>query len=436
MYRIAMISVHSCPLATLGGKETGGMNVYIRELSRELAKMGLQIDIFTRSQNPSIPQIVNFYKGVRIIHLKAGPETPYDKNQVWFYLPEFLHSMERFSCENKISYSLIHSHYWLSGWVGVKLTTRWKIPLLHMSHTLGYLKNKAIKPKGKRESPLRLQTEKQLVKHTDHLVVSSQREKVQMVWTYGVPCEKISVIPCGVDTHLFNILNPFQSKLHLGLPRKRFILFVGRIDPVKGIDTLLKAINIVRDKLEQSQDINLLIIGGDLDHSHYSKNSEMSRLKRLSTKLGLKNMVAFLGAQRQDQLPYFYSAAEVCVLPSRYESFGMVALEAMACGTPVIASKVGGLTSFIQDGITGFLVPEEDERSLAEKILTILKHPSLKDRMGFQARSRAIEYSWYNIAHQMTLLYQSLLEEESKNAKELVSISMNIREGNHAALSS
>ena len=434
MYRIAMISVHSCPLAALGGKETGGMNVYIRELSRELAKKGLQIDIFTRSQNPDIPQIVNFHKGVRIIHLKAGPESPYDKNQVWFHLPEFLNSMERFSHEEKISYNLIHSHYWLSGWVGLKLSTRWKIPLLHMFHTLGYFKNKVIMPLGKSEPALRLHKEKQLVKHSDHIIVSSHREKVHMIWTYGVPSGKISVIPCGVNPRLFTPVNPHQSKEYLGLPRKKFILFVGRIDPVKGIDTLLKSMTVVKNKLDQSQDVNLLIIGGDIDYSAYSKDSEMHKLKLLTTELGLENMVTFLGPQRQDQLPYFYSAAEACVLPSRYESFGMVALEAMACGTPVIASKVGGLTSFIQDELTGFLVPEEDEEALAEKILLLLDNSTLKGKMGFQARIRAEELSWQNIANKMISLYQSLLEENVESETKRTSFYTSLQDGNRVTL--
>ncbi len=435
MYRIAMISVHSCPLAALGGKETGGMNVYIRELSRKLAKEGLQIDIFTRSQNPSIPQIVNFQEGVRIIHLKAGPESPYDKNQVWFHLPEFLDCLQQFSRREKSRYDLIHSHYWLSGWVGARLRKKWSIPLLHMFHTLGYLKNKVTEPLGKSEPARRLQVETKLVKLSDHILVSSHREKVQLIWSYGASSENISVIPCGVDPHLFKPLNPLQSKAHLDLPPKRFILFVGRIDPVKGIDTLLKAMGIVKTKLEHPQDVELLVIGGDINHSTHSKDSEMSKLKQLTAELGIKNMVTFMGSQRQDHLPHFYSAAEVCVLPSRYESFGMVALEAMACGTPVIASKVGGLPSFIQDDTTGFLVPEGDEKSLAEKILSLLNRPSLKDSMGIQARIRAKELSWQNIAGQMLSLYQSLSEKKGRSEKELISFPVQTQDKNRASLS-
>ncbi|MBW2183219.1 MAG: glycosyltransferase [Deltaproteobacteria bacterium] len=434
MHRIAMISLHSCPLAALGGKETGGMNVYIRELSRELAKEGFLIDIFTRSQNASIPQVVNLNESVRVIHLKAGPEAPYDKNQVWSHLPEFLDAMERFSYKEGIDYNLIHSHYWLSGWVGVRLSSKWNIPHLTMFHTMAYFKNKVLSPLGKSEPPLRSQVETQLVKHSDHIVVSSHREKVEMVWSYNASSEKISVIPCGVDPDLFIPRDALQSKVHLNLHPKRFILFVGRIDPVKGIDTLLKAMALVKNKLTNGKGVNLLIIGGDIDNSDYSKDSELQRLKQLTERLDLKNSVTFLGAQRQDQLPYFYSASELCVLPSRYESFGMVALEAMACGTPVIASKVGGLTSFIQDEITGFLVPEEDENSLAEKILILLNNPSLKDRLGIKARSRARGFSWQSIARQIISLYQHLLDERDNDSKEQVDPSFLATESNHAAL--
>ena len=414
MYRVAMISVHSCPLAALGGKETGGMNVYVRELSRELAKKGLCIDIFTRSQNSSIPKIVHFLKNIRIIYLQAGPSTPCNKNKVWFHLPEFLHAIQQFSYERNVRYDLIHSHYWLSGWIGAKLSDIHNLPHLHMFHTLGYLKNKATKSLGIYESPTRLEVEAQLVDIVDHIVVASQKEKDTIRTTYETPSEKISVIPCGVDTELFRPLNYSQSKVHLGLPDKKFILFVGRIDPVKGIDTLLKAMNIVRTKLGSMYAPHLLVIGGDENSSDRMEASEMRKLKRLTAVLGLKNAVTFLGAQKQDTLPFFYSVAEMCVLPSRYESFGMVALEAMSCGTPVIASKVGGLISVIQDRSTGFLVPEDNEIVLAEKMLSLMKDPTLKDTMGNRTRAKAQEFRWEEIAHQMITLYRCLVEEKNK----------------------
>ena len=429
-----MISVHSCPLAALGGKETGGMNVYIRELSKELAKRGCHVDIFTRSQNAEIPMVVPFKEGIRIIHLKAGPEAPYDKNQVWSHLPEFLDNLEQFTREEQHTYNLIHSHYWLSGWVGAQISKQQNTPLLHMFHTMGYFKNRATKPLGEHEPPIRLDSEAQLVKHADHLMVSNHREKVQMVWTYGVPAEKISVIPCGVDPSLFSPRNSTQAKAHLGLPDKRYILFVGRIDPVKGIDTLLRAIKRVKEARNAREDVHLLIIGGDLDHTEAGQNSEINKLKRLTETLGIKDMVTFLGAQRQDQLPYFYAAADMCILPSRYESFGMVALEAMACGTPVIASKVGGLASFIQNEMSGLLIPEEDEESLAEKILLLLTDTSFKDTLGGEARNRALEFSWPVVTQQVLSLYQDMQHGRKASAKDLIHSSLNTLEEKRAAL--
>jgi D-inositol-3-phosphate glycosyltransferase len=255
-----------------------------------------------------------------------------------------------------------------------------------------------------------------------------------MIWAYDVPSEKVSVIPCGVDPSLFRQRDPGKSKTHLGLLDKRYILFVGRIDPVKGIDTLLKAIKVLRKKLDSTHNVHLLIIGGDKDHAGSATGSEMHKLKKLTATLGIGNMVTFLGSQRQDRLPYFYSAAEVCILPSRYESFGMVALEAMACGTPVIASKVGGLSSFIQNDVSGLLIPEGDEVSLAEKIHLLLSQSSFKETLGFNARERALELSWPVIGQRVLTLYQSLQKQRTGAAENLISHPLDIPAGNRAVL--
>ena len=408
-----MISIHSCPLAPLGSKDTGGMNVYIRELSRELAKQGIHIDIFTRSQQPNIPTVVDYQKGVRIIHLKAGCRSPFDKNSLWFHLPEFLENMKQFIRDEQVSYTLIHSHYWLSGCVGTALSSLCGIPLVHMFHTLGYLKDQVTKPLGTAESPIRLRVEAQIAKQADRLVVASNREKSQLIRAYGVSAEKISTVPCGVNTHLFRSLPSRQSKSHLNLPDKRYILFVGRIDPVKGIDILLKAMRTVKDQAANADTLCLLVIGGDGKRPAYPEDSEMHKLKQLTTNLRLEDTVLFLGSQKQERLPFFYAAAEMCVLPSRYESFGMAALEAMACGIPVIASDVGGLSSFIQDTKTGFLVPGENEKVLAARILTLLNDAALREGMGKEARQRAKEFSWKKIACQIMGLYTALREERN-----------------------
>lgn len=417
MRRIAMISVHSCPLAALGGKETGGMNVYIRELSKVLSERGCSIDIFTRSQNRFVPAVVDFQEGIRIIHVKAGPEAPYHKNRTWFHLPEFLDTMEQFAGREKAEYQLIHSHYWLSGWVGAQLRQRWGVPLIHMFHTIAYFKNRATHYLAEQEPEVRLLAEQQLMRQSDHITVASQREKVQMVWTYGAQPHRISVIPCGVDTRLFRPLDPLESKKKLKLPDDRFLLFVGRIDPVKGIDTLLKAMGLLKQETGHNSRVHLLIVGGDTDSPPYAEGSEMGRLRHLTSHLGLKDTVTFLGSQRQDLLPYYYSAAEACILPSRYESFGMVALEAMACGTPVIASHVGGFASLIEQGSCGFVVPQENEQALAEKICALLADSSLRGILGRKARERALQYSWHTIGDKILSLYDTLMESGHKGAK-------------------
>jgi len=294
------------------------------------------------------------------------------------------------------------------------------VPQLHMFHTVGYFKNRATQSLGGQEPEVRLQVEQQLVAESDHITVSSQPEKVDMIRAYGAPPEKISVVPCGVDTQMFRPLDCTASKKHLRLPDKKLILFVGRIDPVKGIDTLLKAMVIVRREMGSDYNAELLIVGGDKDSIDYSENGEISRLKRMTAELSLENTVTFLGSQRQDRLPHYYSAAEVCVLPSRYESFGMVALEAMACGTPVIASHVGGLTSLIQDERCGFVVPEGNEQALAGKICLLLANPSLRETMGWNARERSLLYGWHAIADRILEIYLTLSDKRSESAQLLL----------------
>lgn len=434
MTRIAMLSVHSCPLAALGGKETGGMNVYIRELSKALSARGCTVDIFTRSMNRHVPAVVPFVEGVRIIHLKAGPEAPYEKYRVWFHLPEFLHNLERYRCREGISYRLIHSHYWLSGWVGARLGMRWNVPLLHMFHTVGRFKNRATPSREGQEPEVRLHVERQLVADSDHITVSSGREKADLIRDYGARPEKISVVPCGVDVQMFRPLDAAASKRLLGLPGKKIILFVGRIDPIKGIDTLLKAMVMVKRNMGRTGDFELLIVGGDKDSADNSKDNEIGRLKHMAAELHLEDTVRFLGAQRQDRLPHYYSAAEACILPSRYESFGMVALEAMACATPVIASEVGGLASLIQNERCGFLVPEGDERALAEKICLLLSNASLKETLGWNARERSLRYTWHAIADRILILYRELVEGKIESGQLLLPFCRSAGEEAAAAL--
>ena len=407
-----MLSVHTCPLATLGGKETGGMNVYVRDLSREFSRRGIYVDVFTRSQNPQAPRIRDRlgYRG-RVIHLPAGPERPYNKNRVYDHLPEFVEGVIQFAESERLSYNVLYSHYWLSGWVARALRERWGTPIVQMFHTLGHMKNRVAQRASDLETDSRIEIESEIARFADRLVAATPAEKAQLTWLYGADPRKISVVSPGVDLGRFHPIDKSVAKSAIGVPEHhRLILFVGRIEPLKGIDTLLRAMAIVaKHHPDWLPNMCVSIIGGNLSQNGQAENTEMARLQTLRAELGIGDMVTFLGAKDQDTLQNYYSAAEMVVMPSHYESFGMVALEAMACGTPVVASQVGGLAFVVRDGVTGFHVPERDPKALAEKIELMLKDETLRLRLGRRAACWAESYGWSAIADRLLGLFQPMV---------------------------
>lgn len=395
--RVAVLSVHTCPLAALGGKETGGMNVYVREVARELGRMGVHVDVFTRSQNPGIARVVPLGPGCRVIHVPAGPEVPMPREAVHRHLPEFVAALEAFMRREGAGYELIHAHYWLSGVVGLTLSARWGVPLVQMFHTLGHLKNRAVRSPAELEPELRIAEEARLVAGAHRLVASSAVERAQLVWYYGARADRIAVIPCGVDTELFRPMDRGEARALLGLDGSPVLLYVGRLSPIKGLETLLEALGLLRAPAPV-----LCVVGGDTDEP---ENGPVAHLRERVTALGLGDAVRFVGPQSQERLRLYYAAAEMTVMPSYYESFGMVALEAMACGNPVVASRVGGLTTTVQDGVTGYLVPEGDARVLADRVSTLLGDGDLRRRLGGEAARRATQYRWPCVAEAICGLY-------------------------------
>ena len=413
--RIAMLSVHTCPLATLGGKETGGMNVYVRDLTRELSRRGVAVDVFTRSQDPAAPHISAGRLGDlgRVIHIPAGPERPYNKNLVFDHLPEFVQGVQEFARRENLTYDLIHSHYWLSGWAARDLRAAWSVPIVQMFHTLGEMKNRVAQTPEERESARRIEVEGEIMRFADRLVAATLLEKSQMSWLYGADPDKICVVPPGVDRSLFRPIPRAEAKTRVGPScQHKMILFVGRIQPLKGIDTLMRAMKRVTDQYSGwRDDLCVAIIGGDPNPDSELEQTEFERLERLRADLGISDLVTFLGAKDQDTLAYYYSAAEMVVMPSHYESFGMVALEAMACGTPVIGSDVGGLSFSIENGFNGYLVPGRDHDALANKIAMLLKHPLLRDQLGEQAIRWTERYDWTHITDEILDVYQTVRAE-------------------------
>ncbi len=406
-----MISYHTCPLATLGGKDTGGMNVYVRDLTRELGRLGIHVDVFTRSQDEHVPHVLHdLGYGNRVVHIPAGPEKPFPKAQLPDYIPEFVQGIKQFAAEKGLCYDIIHSHYWMSGLAAEMLADAWEIPIVHMFHTLGEMKNRIAQSDAERESAYRLESERRVLARADRIVAATLAEKAQLEWLYKADPHKLTVIPPGVDTGHFYPIPKDEAKQFAGIPDDdRVVLFVGRIEPLKGLDTLIRAMACLDRKQLGCPD--LVVIGGDPNANAEDMTVEMARLQKLSRDLHLDSMVIFLGKRDQDTLPYYYSAAEVLVMPSHYESFGMVALEAMACGTPVIASQVGGLAFLIQDGVTGYHVPDGDSAALCDRLTLLLGEHALREKMGAQAAEHARAYTWDRIAAQIVLLYESLLQE-------------------------
>jgi D-inositol-3-phosphate glycosyltransferase len=414
--RIAMISYHTCPVAALGGKNTGGMNVYVRELTRSLGARGVNVDVFTRSEDVHVPHVVhNLGYGNRVVHIPAGPERPIPKPDMAAYLTQFTENILNFSARKGIQYDLIHSHYWMSGIVARDLKMAWNVPIMHMFHTLGLMKNR-IAGEGEYEGDYRIKGELDVLRNADRIVAATPAERAQLQWLYEVRTENVTIIPPGVDTTHFYPIAKDEARAYIEEPLdQNLLLFVGRIEPLKGVDVLLEAIALLWSQGELSKDqTRLAIIGGDADIPPEAMSQEMLRLHDMREALGIGELVTFMGKRDQDTLPYYYSAADVLIMPSHYESFGMVALEAMACGVPVVASQVGGLAFLVQDGQTGFLTPGNNPALLAEKLSLLLKDPALRVSLGANAVAVAQNYEWSRIAEQIEIEYRELIAQASK----------------------
>ncbi len=396
--RIAILSIHSCPLGQLGSKDTGGMNVYVRELARTLGERGHRVDIYTRAHDPKDAQIYYPSHNVRLIHINAGGVRGMGKLAQYSYLPDFFENLEDFREKDKLEYDIIHSHYWLSGQVGWRLAQLWHVPHIVMFHTLGVIKDRLGIVES--EVKLRLETERGLVKNCSRIVTATEKEKGDLIVYYQASPDKISVIPCGVNLELFKPADKEEARRVLGLDGNRVILFVGRIEPLKGIDKLL----IATSYLKKQPRLKLIIIGGD-----DSSQLELAKLKDLARELHIENSVSFLGSIPQKRLPLFYSAADLCVVPSYYESFCLVILESMACGTPVVSTNVGVAAGLIQQGKNGYLVADNEPYKLAQGIGQLL---SLKNNGADYAgaiRKSVLGFDWPNIAQAVIGEYASLL---------------------------
>ena len=400
-----MLSVHTCPLAVLGSKEAGGMNVYVRELSRELGRRGIMVDVFTRTQSLITPLTHTLSDNARIIHLPAGPLKPYNKNKIYEHLPEFVRNIQNFQHSEGLKYDVIHSHYWLSGYAGLMLSEKWRVPVVQMFHTLALLKNATARNENELEPNTRVEREAVLMNSVDRIVAATAAEKASLSWQYGAEADKIDIVPCGVDLKLFKPRHKADARTQLGLTARNILLLVGRIEPIKGVDVLIGAIRQLVEKGER--DTQVIVVGGG-SKAGQDDNPEAIRLQSMVRELGLDDYVKFLPSQPQNLMPFYYSAADITVMSSYYESFGMAALESQACGTPVIASRAGGLPYTVKDGYSGLLVPPGDEAELANAIRHLLDDTQYRNKLGHQAILHAEQFGWRAIADRVLETYQDL----------------------------
>jgi D-inositol-3-phosphate glycosyltransferase len=324
------------------------------------------------------------------------------REAVYDHLDEFVERVEAFRAQQGVDYDLIHGHYWLSGTAGLALRERWDVPLVQMFHTLGRLKNDATRDGAEREPDLRIAEETRIVGAADRLVAATAIERAHLVSHYGADPARIAVIPCGVDTTLFAPGDQAAARATLGLDRRPRLLYVGRLAPIKGLTTLLDGMAELRGRGSRA---HLCIVGGDADEP---LNGHEGELRARLADLGLQEAVTFVGAQPQESLRAWYVAADATVLPSYYESFGMVALEAMACGSPVVASRVGGLQTTVRDRITGVLVPDHDPVSLADALEDVLDDAPLRARLGRAGVRWAAEHRWPCVAEAVCREYAAL----------------------------
>ncbi|BAZ24996.1 group 1 glycosyl transferase [Kalymmatonema gypsitolerans NIES-4073] len=407
--RIALISVHGDPAVEIGKEEAGGQNVYVRQVGEALAKLGWQVEMFTRKVSAEQETIVQHSPNCRTIRLEAGAVEFVPRDNLFGYLPEFIDNFLKFQQENGFVYPLVHTNYWLSSWVGMQLKEIQGSKQVHTYHSLGAVKYNTINT-----IPLiattRLTVEKQVLETAERIVATSPQEQEHMrslVSTKG----SIDIIPCGTDIGQFGCVDRQAARAELGIdPEAKLVLYVGRFDPRKGIETLVRAVAESKLRSEKLQ----LIIGGGSRPGH-SDGMERDRIENIVAELGMSDFTTFPGRLSQEILPYYYAAADVCVVPSHYEPFGLVAIEAMASHTPVVASDVGGLQFTVVPEETGLLAPPQDVAAFSAAIDRILANPQWRNQLGQAARKRVeTKFSWEGVASELAQLYTQLLQEKAE----------------------
>lgn len=408
MNRIAMISEHASPLSCIGKVDTGGQNVYVDQVARHLVAKGYQVDVFTRHDNTNSEEVVDCIHGMRVIHIKAGPQINIIKEEMMPYMPEFAENMIAFIIKNRLHYQAIHAHFFMSGMVACELKKRLGIPFVITFHALGFVR-RLHQAENDKFPAGRMMAEEQIVEQADHIIAECPQDKEDLLNYYHADASRISIIPCGFSKKEFYPISKKNARKYLGLPSNQpVILQLGRMVPRKGIDNVIRAMGHLKDC--RYNNMRLIVVGGDEKDMTQSNNAEYKRLLQIAAETDIKRQVQFAGRKDREMLKYYYSAADLFITTPWYEPFGITPLEAMACGTPVIGSNVGGIKYSIEDGITGALVEPDRPEQLANKIAVMLNNPAGLRVLGKQAIKHVNRnFTWAKVTDHLIALYQQVI---------------------------
>ena len=409
--RVAFISEHASPLALLGGVDSGGQNVYVDRVACNLARMGYEIDIFTRWDNASLPRIVEYRPGVRVVHVEAGEKKFIRKELLFGYMDDFVADMGGFIRRQQLHYDLVHAHFWMSGYVAAELRRRLGIPYVITFHALG--KVRRIYQGSADEFPdARFSVEERVAQEADAVLAECPQDRDDLMVHYFVKPERIRTIPCGFDCDEFTPLDKADCAAHIGVnPDEKIVLQLGRMVPRKGVDNVIRGMAAMLRK--QNMPARLLIVGGDSDNPCPVRTPEIGRLQTIAREEGIADRVTFTGRRGREELKYYYNASDLFVSTPWYEPFGITPLEAMACGVPVIGSNVGGIKYSVEHERTGYLVPPDDPDVLAERMLEVLANDEKRAALSRQAIRRVNRlFTWETVTDQLADLYAEIAEHE------------------------
>nr|WP_295926714.1 glycosyltransferase family 1 protein [uncultured Dyadobacter sp.] len=403
--KIAFISEHASPLAVLGGVDSGGQNVYVAELCKSLARLGYLIDIFTRKDSEDLPEIVSWLPGIRVVHVEAGPAAEVPKEQLLGFMDEFGRNMIRFIGQFQMDYELIHANFFMSGLVASRVKQRLGIPYVITFHALGKIRR--IHQKERDAFPEeRLDIEQMIVDDSDYIIAECPQDKQDLIEHYCADPSRITIIPCGFSAEEFHPMVKAAARKQLGLAKDELVLLqLGRVVPRKGIDNVIRSLAYLRDVPR----LRLLVVGGSDEVPDFEKDQEFRRLRAIAEAEGVLAQVEFTGRRNRQQLKQYYQAADFFISTPWYEPFGITPLEAMACGTPVIGSAVGGIKYTVKDGETGFLVPPHDPQALARAVREGIACPDRYKALCRNALKRVnAHFTWSYVAEKADQLYHRI----------------------------